>query len=331
MQIDLRTVTIKPLRQTFDHIAERLGDDKPASRYQEGTLDLQPTANFHYRPTWDPDHEIFDAGRTRIVMADWYSFKDPRQYYYATYTQARARQQEVNEGHFAFVEQHGLDDAISLELRRLAIDILLPMRHVAWGANLNNAYACAYGYGTAITQPCMYHAMDQLGIAQYLSRIGLMLGSPEALDRAKSQWMDDPKWQGVRRFVEDCLVTRDWFELLVAQALVLDGLLYPLVFETIVVDKLAPRGGTAVTLMTEFMREWQPEEAKWIDAQLKTAIGESDTNKAILSQWVSKWRNQALEAITPLARFALGDHAADAVAELDQRFIARIAKVGLVL
>ena len=41
MQIDLRTVSIKPLRQTFDHVAARIGGDKPASRYQEGTLDLQ--------------------------------------------------------------------------------------------------------------------------------------------------------------------------------------------------------------------------------------------------------------------------------------------------
>ncbi len=30
MEIDLRTVAIKPVRQTFDHIARRFGD-KPAS------------------------------------------------------------------------------------------------------------------------------------------------------------------------------------------------------------------------------------------------------------------------------------------------------------
>lgn len=70
MQIDLRTVTIKPLRHTFDNIARRIGADKPASRYQEGTLDMQQTANFHYRPTWDPEHDIYDASRTAIKMAD---------------------------------------------------------------------------------------------------------------------------------------------------------------------------------------------------------------------------------------------------------------------
>ena len=95
MHIDLRTVSIKPLRHTFDNIARRLGADKPATRYQEGTLDMQQTVNFHYRPTWDPDHEIYDASRTAIKMADWYAFKDPRQFYYGAYTMARAKQQDT--------------------------------------------------------------------------------------------------------------------------------------------------------------------------------------------------------------------------------------------
>ena len=72
MQIDLRTVAIKPVRQTFDHIARRFGD-KPASRYQEGTYDIQQTDIFHYRPMWEPELALFDERRTgglRTVTAD---------------------------------------------------------------------------------------------------------------------------------------------------------------------------------------------------------------------------------------------------------------------
>jgi phenol hydroxylase P1 protein len=39
---------------------DRFGD-KPASRYQVGTFNVQPTENFHYRPTWDPAHNLYDA------------------------------------------------------------------------------------------------------------------------------------------------------------------------------------------------------------------------------------------------------------------------------
>ena len=90
MQIDLRTVSITPLRQTYANIAARQGD-KPASRYLEGTMDVQPDANFHYRPTWDSEHELFDTGRTALQMRDWYALKDPRQLYYGAYALARAR------------------------------------------------------------------------------------------------------------------------------------------------------------------------------------------------------------------------------------------------
>ena len=107
MHIDLRTVSIQPLRQTFDHLARRFGD-KPSSRYQEGSYDIQAVENLHYRPTWDPDQTLYDASVTQIVMSDWYVLKDPRQFYYSTYTLARARQQETTEANFNFVETRGL-------------------------------------------------------------------------------------------------------------------------------------------------------------------------------------------------------------------------------
>jgi phenol hydroxylase P1 protein len=189
MHIDLRTVSIQPLRQTFDHLARRFGD-KPSSRYQEGSYDIQPVENLHYRPTWDPDQTLYDASVTQIVMSDWYVLKDPRQFYYSTYTLARARQQETTEANFNFVETRGLVDLLPDALRQRVLNLLVPLRHAAWGANLNNTFICSYGYGTVFTQPCMYHAMDNLGIAQYLSRIGLLLGATEALDAGKAAWME---------------------------------------------------------------------------------------------------------------------------------------------
>lgn len=329
--MDLRTVSIKPLRHTFDHVAKRIGGDKPATRYQEGTFDVQATHNFHYRPTWDPAHEIFDPKRTAIVMKDWYAFKDPRQFYYGTYTQTRARQQETTESNFDFVESRGLATALPPAVRQMALDVLLPMRHLAWGGNMNNSYICAYSYGTAISQPHIYQAMDQLGIAQYLTRVGLLLDEPEALDRAKQQWLDDPKWQGLRRYVEDVFVVKDWFEVFVAQNLVLDGLLYPLVYETLVDDVLTRQGGAAIAMLTQFMTGWHAETAKWVDAQMKTAAAESPENKELLARWTAHWLARGLEAVAPLADFALGEQAAAAMGDVERQFKTRVAKTGVVL
>lgn len=328
MQIDLRTVSITPLRHTFDHVAEQLGADKPASRYQEGTLRVQADANFHYRPTWDPEHEIFDPSRTAVTMANWYTFKDPRQYYYGTYTIARARMQETAEADFDFVEQRGLADSYDASAKQLALDVMLPLRHVAWGANMNNSSICAYGYGTAITAPCIFQAMDQLGIAQYVTRLGLLLGGPEVLDVAKAAWLDDPAWQGLRRLVEDTLVVKDWFELYVAQNFVLDGVLYPLVYDHFD-TALTVQAGPTVSMLVRFQSDWFAETSKWVDATMKTAVAESPENAALIGGWVSAWRDRVTEALAPVAERGLGAAGAAALADAVSRLDARAVRAGL--
>ena len=327
MQIDLRTVAIKPLRQTFDHIAERFGD-KAASRYQEGTYDIQAVTNFHYRPLWDKEREQYDPRRTAIKMADWYAFKDPRQYYYGTYTIARAKQQDAAESNFDMVEERGLADMIPAPLRKLALEVLVPLRHLEWGGNMNNTYICAYGYGTAITQPALFHGMDHLGIAQYLTRIGLVLGDVAVLDEAKEAWMGDAKWQGLRRYMEDSFVVGDWFELFVAQNLVLEGLVNPLIFDYLD-SEFSAQGGTAISMMTRFMGEWYPETVKWVDAQIKVAAAESPENKALVTGWVQDYRGRMIAALAPLAEHAFGSKAGSVMDEVVTNFNARCSKLGL--
>ena len=330
MQIDLRTVSITPLRQTYNHIAERLGADKPASRYIEGTMNVQPDANFHYRPTWDPQHELFDPRRTRLVMRDWYALKDPRQFYYGAYTQARARMQEVAEADFEFVEERGLADRYDDAARRKALDFYVPLRHVAWGANMNGAYQCAYGYGTAITQPCLYAGMDQLGIAQYLTRLGLLLGNQGELEAGKQAWLQAPAWQGLRRLVEDTWVLKDWFELFVAQNLVLDGVLFALAYKE--VDQvLSDQAGPVVSMLTRFQAEWGQDANKWVDAVMKVAAAESPENKELLSHWYAHWRGRVQEALAPIAELALGADGADALARSVAAVDGRMNKAGLTL
>jgi len=330
MQIDLRTVSIEPQRNAYDHLVRRFGD-KPASRYQEGSYDLQAAENLHYRPTWDPEQALYDQGITRIVMADWHDLKDPRQYYYNTYTLARARQQETTEANFSFVESRGLADMLEPELRDTALRLLVPLRHAAWGANQNNTFVCGYGFGVTFTQPCIYHAMDNLGVAQYLSRLGLLLGDTEALEAGKQDWLNDEAWQPLRRYVEDCMAVRDPFELFVAQNVVLDGLLYPLVYERIVDGEFAARGGSAVAMLTQFMSDWYLESRKWIDAVVKVAAAESTANRDQLAEWMRAWSARAVEALQPLAAIALGDAASDAMTEQTDAWRDRLARLGVTL
>ena len=329
MNIDLQAREITPLRNTFAHVAKYIGTEKAASRYQEATLGAQPSANFQYRPTWDPEHELFDASRSQVVLADWYVLRDPRQFYYANWTMTRARQQDAVESNFQFVESRRMLPMMTDALRDKTLQVLMPLRHAAWGANMNNASIGAYGYGTAFTAPAMFHAMDNLGIAQYLTRLGLAIAEPEALEVGKQAWLNDPHWQGLRRYVEDTLVLKDPFEMFIAQNLASDGLLYPLIYTHFVDDHVALQGGTAVAMLTNFMPEWFDESSRWVDAVTKVAAAESDANRALITRWVAEWSDRAQAALAPLAELALGTHGAAALGEVQEQFAARCKKLGV--
>lgn len=329
MQVDIKTQQIQPLRQTYGHVARRFGD-KPASRYQEATYDVQSEVNFHYRPTWDPGHELYDKRRTAIVMEDWYALKDPRQYYYGAYVTTRGRQQEAAERNFAFVDKRGLLQAFPDAWQTRLSEGLLPLRHVEWGANMNNFYCADYGWGTAITQACTYCAMDRLGIAQYLSRIGLLLdgNTGVALERARQAWLEGDAWQPLRRFVEESFLIEDWFETFVTQNLVLDGLLYPLVYQH--ADAvISHECGTGLAVITEFMNDWREEHTRWVDSVIQTVAKESDANRLLLSGWVRTAADRAAAALAPVASTLTGTDGGQMVALCREQFDIRLAKLGL--
>ena len=335
MNIALQAREIQPLRQTFGRVAAYTGD-KPASRYLEATLGVQPTEHFHYRPTWEQGFEIYDTRRTAIVLEDWNVLRDPRQFYYASWTIARARQQEAMEANYQFVESRGLAQKMPGALREQALRVLMPLRHVAWGGNMNNCDICARGYGTPFTAPAMFHAMDQLGVAQYLTRLGLALHEPGTLEAGRNAWLDDPVWQPLRRLVEDTLVLKDPMELFVAQNLALDGQLYPLIFSHYVDDHLALRGAAAVAMLTSFIPEWHMESSRWVDAVVKTASGESghaEHNSALLTHWYLQWADRATQALEPVALQAFGAQESDAhtqvLAQVRAGLDARVRKTGL--
>lgn len=332
MQVDIKTSSVTQLRNTFSNVARRFGGDKPASRYQEASFDLQPTTNFHYRPLWDRDREIYDQSRTAIVMRDWYALRDPRQYYYGTYTIARSRQQEAMEKNIDFIQKRGLLQQLPSEAREAIVMALLPARHAEWGANTNNCYVTAYGWGSVLTQATMFHAMDRLGLAQHVSRLGLLLdgNSGDALQRAKALWMGHAAWQGLRRLVERSMVTKDWVELFVAQNLVIDGLIYPLMYQRYE-QHVEALSGPALGLMCEFMSNWYDETSRWVDAVVKTIVGESPANAELVSQWVSSWMSATQEALLPYAAEVFGDDADGALSAVAGGLNARLAKLGVVL
>lgn len=330
MSIQLKTLDLKPRRQTFSHIARRFGEDRPASRYEEATYDVQARVNFHYRPLWAPQFEIHDVNRTAVKMADWYIFKDPRQLYYATYNISRSAMHQALDASFAMVEERGLLGGVDAGWLGKFTGYLIPLRHYEWGANMNNCLVADYGYGTQITSAAAFCAGDRLGMAQIIGRIGLLMdhNTGSSLEVGRRAWMEADPWQRTRNMVEDSLALEDWFETFVAQNLAMDGIVHPLLFGEF--DAEGQRhSGIPISMLTEFMREWFTDNSRWVDAVVKAAAAESADNKALLNGWYAKWARRATDALTPLARDVLGAGGSDALKRVGASLAARASKLGL--
>lgn len=328
MTLEIKTSSIQPVRQTYAYIERRFGN-KPATRYQEVSFDIQGEANFHYRPLWKPDKTLNDRAHTALVMQDWYAFKDPRQFYYGAYVQHRARLQDSTENNYAFFEKRRLVDNLNEEVKQKIITALLPFRYVEQTANLHMMSGSAYGYGTVITQACIFAAMDRLGMAQYLSRIGLIIddNSAEALDQAKDHWMNDAGWQPLRRLCELSLTEQDWFKLYLLQTLLIDSMLQALVYGEL--DQwLVEHQGRDIAMLTEFMQECNSDLRKWSDSVLKTAVAESEHNKNLIQEWIEELLPQVKSAFEAWANLGLEQSNVDRAMSL---IAERCKRAGLLL
>lgn len=304
MQFELRTQTVEPVRNTFTHLINRYGD-RPATRYEEGTIDVQPTENFHYRPQWDAEREIYDERYSALRLTDPYSFTDPRQYYYAPYVTARAQVFDAVGKTLDYIESRGLFGHLPAGWLDLLTSALVPLRHYEGGAQLISTAGARFAYGTTIEQCLSFAAFDRIGNAQLLSRVGLALGggAGDVLADGREAWLNAPHLQPLRKLVEQLIVEPDWAVGAVALDLT-DQLIYPLMYRHM--DERALHAGAgAYSLITQHLDAWFTDQRKWFDMLLSAWLNDPEhgaANGQVLADVARTWLPEAVEAVRVLAR-----------------------------
>jgi phenol/toluene 2-monooxygenase (NADH) P1/A1 len=304
LQYELRTQVVEQRRATFSYLADRLGD-KPATRYEEGSIGIQPKENFHYRPLWAPDHELYGPDWSAARLTDPDEFRDPRQYYYAPYVTKRAEMHDAFGKTIDYLDERGLLGRLPETWRRLLTEVILPLRHYESGAQLLTVLGSRFADGTTVSQCCTYAAFDRVGNAQLLSRVGISLaeGSDALLATAKQSWLEDEALQGVRRLVEELLVEPDWAVGLFALDL-LDRAVYALVYQHLDTVALLDGAG-AYSLITQHLTTWFADHRRWLDALVSAWLADpehGEGNRELLAQVVTNRLPQVQEAVTALAR-----------------------------
>lgn len=319
MQYELRTQVVEPTRKTFQHLIDRYGD-RPASRYEEGSIGLQPKENFHYRPLWAPTHEIYDESWSRLRLTDPDAFTDPRQYYYAPYVTARAHLHEAFSASLEYLTSRDLLERLPGGWQAVLAEVVIPLRHYESGAQMISTYGCRFAYGTTVEQCLSYAAFDRVGVAQLLSRVGIALdgGSDALLVAAKATWVDGASMQPLRRLTEQLLVERDWAVSTLGVDLV-DQLVYSMLYHHL--DEQALMGGAGgYSLIAQHLSTWFLDQRRWLNALYKAWVGDPEHgsgNAAIIAETVDRLLPQAIEAVRPLAESADAHVDAGCVAALE--------------
>lgn len=319
MQYELKTQVIEPQRKTFTHLVERYGD-RPASRYEEGSVDVQARENFHYRPTWAPDKELYDPAFSAYVLTDPDAYTDPRQYFYTPYVTNRSAMHEAFGKTLDYLENRDLLAKMPQPWHELTSQVFLPLRHLESGAQMVLSGAARFAYGSTVSQCCAYAGFDRVGNAQLISRVGITLagGNDSLLKAAKESWMTDEALQGLRRYIEEVMIEEDWADGLVALD-ILDQLLYGLLYRNL--DEAALLGGAgAYSLVAQHLSGWFTDNRRWIDALYKAWANDpehGEQNVKNVQAVLDKRLPQATEAVTAVATKIDGLVDAGAVASIE--------------
>lgn len=304
MQYELKTHVLEQQRKTFSHLEERYGD-RPATRYEQGSVGLQPSENFHYRPTWAPDKELYDPAYSTFVLTDPDAFTDPRQYYYTPYVTNRSAMHENFGKTLSYVESRDLLTSLPEAWKSVIETVLVALRHYESGAQLISSGAARFAYGATLAQCCAYAAFDRIGNAQTLSRIGIALAggaSTDVLTNAKAAWLDGEHLQPLRRLVEETFIEEDWARAMITLDLV-DQLLYALTAEHL--DQAALVSGAGpYSLVTQHSAEWFADHHRWLDALYAAWLADpehAEHNRAAFNEVIDDKFDQVAAAVRAIA------------------------------
>jgi phenol hydroxylase P1 protein len=276
---DIRTQTLEHRRETYAEVERRFGN-KAGSRYQEVSYRAQPEENFHYRPLWDPQHEIYDEDYTVLRLTDPYSYSDPRQFYYTSYVAKRAEEFEAFAKNLKFIETRKLTQRLPEHWQELIVRVYTPIRHWDAAAQLIDINAARFAWGHTISQVLGLSAFDRLGNAQAHSMVALTLsgGTTETLDAAKVNWMESEELQPLRKYAEEAIVESDWAAGVIAVDLA-DAHLFPL-FHEFVEEQVLTSGDTVIAILTEHFTTWYADQKKWLDPLIKTWVQDENHGEA---------------------------------------------------
>jgi toluene monooxygenase system protein E len=272
--------------RTYWHLAD-LGV-KP-SRYDIATsrLSYHPTRGFEMNApvsAWYARHRA----DVHVRVADWESFRDPRETTYERYCEIQHASETLVDGLFRSIEDPSY--TISRPWEATLAAIVPTLRFPVHALQMVAAYLGQLAPASRIVIACAFQTGDEMRRVQRLAYRTALLEArlPGTAERSRSAWTDDSRWQPLRALLERLLVTYDWSEAFVALNLCLKP-----AFDDLFVAELARRtaaaGDGAFAEVLRALHEDCRWHRDWSLALMRLLVDADPANAEVIRAWREEW------------------------------------------
>ena len=301
------------------------------SEYEELTQLLQWHAPYHINGE-GASQQVWTDESTALRSMDWERYRSPDKLYYRTYVSAQARAERAVQTAFAFAEDTGQLEAVDAERVARLRELLGAMQYPAWGLCVLHQYTTRFALSSWIAGATEFMMFDELRHAQLYGRLTLAYQEARGgFDKGDSVWLESPRFQPLRRVIEELMCVLDWGQAVLVAGLIVEPILSAT--SRTLLESGSLRAGDALTgFVCQSIERDQQRHRESSEALLKLACEDAEhgeANRRVIGVWAASWLPRVQSAIDALADGSV--EAAAAAADASERLRAQLADCGVAL
>jgi toluene monooxygenase system protein E len=252
-------------------------------------------------------YEQYQQG-SPLACSSWEKFRDPRETTYTKYTELQMEKEIFVDCILEEIDANGYDRELLPPWVQTLATLVAPFRYPGHALMMIAAYVGQMAPGGRIVVAATLQAGDEARRVERLAyRVRqLQLAFPGFAADSKSLWEQDSRWQPLRQYVEQLLITYDWGESFVALNLVLKPMLDDL-FLKHTSDLALGHDDHLLGQMFYSLNQDCEWHRQWSQALTQTAIEDTPINRERIQTWINKWYPSALRAVDAFSSFFEGE------------------------